>query len=122
MRQPVDFTAVYPEHREIDARLAEWAKWCRNQGGRAVHPMFRFYRSSEQWGHDAAPVIDTVGAQEVQKAFTHLPELNRWALAWAYVFRTPPKKMAQKLGLNLAGLADEVHRGRTMIRNRLTVG
>ena len=120
MRNTVDFTEVRPEHREIDARLAEWAKWCRNQGGRAVHPMFRFYRSSEQWGHEAAPVIDTVCALEVQKAFTALPELNRWALAWAYVFRSPPKKMAAKLGMSLAGLCEEIHRGRTMIKNRLT--
>lgn len=119
MQTRVDFHTVAQEHYAIHERLQNWARWCYSNGGRTVAPMFRLYRSSEQWHQMAvSETVDTLDAQAVQKAVGHLPEKQRKALAWCYVWRTSPKRAARDLAVSMDGLLVLVVDGRTMLVNR----
>ena len=115
----VDFSAVAPEHEAIDARLANWARWCHNRTGGTTSPTFRLYRSTEvhrQQTGGANPV-DAIDAQKVQKAVAQLPTKHRLALSWSYIKRNNPRRAAADLGQSLQGLADLVRDGRQMLIN-----
>lgn len=119
-RSHVDFSAVEPKHRAIDARLVNWARWSVNRGGGDVSPMFRLYRSPEHWSEAVGkPLpIDPYDAQKVQKAVSALPTPHRLALSWCYIRRTNPRRAAQTLGESLEGLAHLIRDGRQMLINR----
>lgn len=118
-RDSIDFHRVPETQWPIHGRLLNWAQWCRSSGHRNVHPMFRGYRSSDQWsGHVVGDPVDSADAVRVQKVFVGLPELHRHALQWFYVYPVAPRRMAQALGLTLDGLAQCVIDGRTMMKNR----
>lgn len=118
-RDAVDFTAVPTHQREIDARLANWARWSSNRGGNSASPMFRLYRASEQWGHEAtATVVDGLDAQKIQKAVGQLPTPHRLALSWCYIKRNNPRKAAASLGETMDGLARLIGDARQMLINR----
>lgn len=116
----VDFAYVATEHASIDARLANWARWSSNRGGNSASPMFRLYRSTEQWGaaETAASPIDAIDAQRVQKAVGQLPTKHRLAISWAYIKRNNPRKAAISLGETLEGLATLIRNARQMLVNR----
>lgn len=119
VKATVDFHAVSPEHFAIHERLQNWARWCHSTGGRAVAPMFRLYRSTEAWGSvEPSATVDTLDAQAVQKAVSHLPEKHRKAVAWCYVIRTSPRKCTRDLGVSMHGLAELIWQGRVMLVNR----
>lgn len=119
MQVHVDFHAVAIEHHAIHERLQNWARWCYSNGGRTVAPMFRLYRSSEQWNHShIVDGVDSLDAQKVQKGVSMLPEHNRKALAWCYVLRTSPKRAARDLAVTMDGLMVLVTNGRAMLVNR----
>jgi DNA-directed RNA polymerase specialized sigma24 family protein len=54
----------------------------------------------------------------VQKGVSQLPEQHRKALAWSYVFRGSPKRVARDLAVSMDGLMVLVTDGRTMLVNR----
>lgn len=117
----VDFSAVSPEHVEIDARLANWARWSNNRGSASASPMFRLYRSTEQWAQEScASPIDAIDAQRVQKAVGQLPPRSRLAISWAYIKRNHPRKAATGLGETLEGLARLVVNARQLLIDRRT--
>ena len=117
----VDFHHVKDTHREIDAQLCAWARWVRvRPSGWQTHPMFRQYRSHAwQWER---PVIqdpvNTLEAHKIEKAVAKLPDKQRDAVRWSYVFRNNPNQMARRLGVSMGGLLELVVQGRTMLVNR----
>ena len=117
--QITDFHAVPEAQWPIHGRLLNWARWCRGSGHRTVHPMFRGYRSSDQYsGHTVSDPVDSADAVKLQKVFVGLPELHRHALQWFYVYPIAPARMARELALTTAGLAQTVIEARNMMRNR----
>ena len=118
-RNELDFHQI-PEHQwPVDERLRNWARWCRGSGHATVSPMFRGYRSSNQYsGHVVSDPVDTGDAVRVQKVFVCLPELHRHALQWHYCYPIAPRRMAQALALTLDGLKQTVIDARQMMKNR----
>lgn len=117
----VDFSEVRPEHRQVDARLENWARWARGRGGApGCSPMFRLYRPPQHWrGHVEVGVsIDSADAVKVQRLVVALPQAHRSALAWAYIDRSNPRRAAQALGETMHGLLGLIHAGRQMLCNR----
>ena len=118
-RDEIDFHAIPERQWPVDERLRNWARWCRGSGHAAVSPMFRGYRSSDQYsGHSVSDPVDTGDAVRVQKVFIGLPELHRHSIQWHYVYPVAPRRMAQALGLTLDGLKQAVIDARDMLKNR----
>lgn len=123
IREYVDFCFVEPKHADIDARLANWARWAYNRGGSNVSPMFVLYRSTDaNQAHGIAaesPVpVDAIDAKRIQKGVSALPEPHRLAVSWSYIKRNNPCGMARQLGYSLAGLARLVRDARQLLVNR----
>jgi DNA-directed RNA polymerase specialized sigma24 family protein len=118
-RDEIDFHAIPERQWPVDERLRNWARWCRGASHRAVHPMFRGYKSSDvHSGMSVSDPVDTREAVKLQKVFVTLPELHRHAIQWHYVYPVAPRRMAQALGLTPEGLAKAVIDGRDMLKNR----
>jgi len=118
----IDFHAVEDRHAEIHRRLTNWATWCNGSSGGATSPMFRLYRTPARargaehtWSSIA---VDGMDAQRIAKAVGHLPEPHRRALHWSYIKPINPRRAASEQGTTLAGLAQLVRDGRTMLVNR----
>lgn len=121
-RDDIDFHAVQDSHLAIHARLEAWARWVRvRPHGWQVAPMFRQYRShSWQWERPEVHAKTNIPeALEMEKLVSLLPEKNREAIRWAYVWCGGPVVMARKLGVSKEGLADLVRVGRTMLNNQV---
>jgi DNA-directed RNA polymerase specialized sigma24 family protein len=120
-RDAVDFHSVPERQWPIDARLRNWARWCRGSGQRAVHPMFRGYKP-EREGVNLVPEspkpVDSKDAMNLQRVYRELPQLHRLALKWHYVYPVNPRRMATELGLTLEGLGQAVIDARDMLKNR----
>ena len=120
--ETVDYNHIAAHHEAIHERLVNWERWVRvRPHGWFTHPMFRNFRVSKQWEaspHIGTPV-DTIDAALMEKAVYALPEKNREAVRWWYVYRRDPVAMARNLGVSKQGLADLVEAGRTMLGNRL---
>jgi DNA-directed RNA polymerase specialized sigma24 family protein len=117
----VDFFAVADQHYAIHARLEQWARWVRvRPHGWQVTPMFRQYRSKAwQWERpEVKSPINTLEVVAMEKQVSALPEKNREAIRWVYVFGGSPGTMARHLGVNKQGLMDLIGVGRTMLLNR----
>ncbi|HNG01993.1 MAG TPA: hypothetical protein PLS35_05975 [Nitrospira sp.] len=123
MSRYVDFNAVDPKHQTMDARLRNWSIWANGRDGLGFAPcapMFRMYRSTEQWEDSAnkAPAVDQLDAQRVQKGVSALPEKHRIAISWNYMSRSHPRKAAKALGESLEGMKHLIDAGRQMLCNR----
>lgn len=123
MSRYVDFNAVDEKHRAIDARLRNWSLWLNGRDGLGFAPcapMFKMYRSTEQWEESlsVALAVDSIDAQRMQKGVSALPEKHRLAVSWNYVSRSHPRKAATALGENLDGLKHLIDGGRQMLCNR----
>lgn len=117
----VDFHYVSEAHREIDADLTQWARWVRvKPSGWQTHPMFRQYRSHHwQWHMPEFQIpVNTLEAHEMEKAVARLPEKNRDAVRWHYVYRNNPIQMARRLAVSKEGLLRLVVDARQMLVNR----
>jgi hypothetical protein len=82
--------------------------------------MFRQYRS-HAWQWEAPTVqaaINIPEAVEMEKAVSLLPEKNREAIRWAYVWQGGPGAMSKRLGVSKEGLCDLIRVGRVMLINR----
>jgi hypothetical protein len=118
MKQPIDFHAVPHEHRHIDRRLLNWARWVRDRPQGFVHPMWRAYKSSEVWASEPGIPVDSLDAADLERSVSALPERHRDALRWSYVYRGRPWKMCRALGVSEDGLAGLIRDGRQMLINR----
>ena len=117
----VDFHAVEVAHYAIDARLSNWARWVKPGRQNWVSPMFAQYRSKAwQWERpEVKDPINTLDAMEIEKAVGALPDKHRTAIRWAYVIRCTPAIVFRAIGVNAEGLAEYIHDGRQMLKNRL---
>jgi DNA-directed RNA polymerase specialized sigma24 family protein len=116
----VDYFEVAENHLAVHQRLTDWARWVRvRPHGWQVAPMFRQARSNSfQWHPpEARASVNVPEALEIEKAVSLLPEKNRDALRWCYVFPGNPAAMARKLGVSARGLMELVSTGRTMLKN-----
>ena len=121
-KETVDYFYVRPEHKDIHARLLNWARWVRvRPHGWQTHPMWRKVITSKQWDVDPhVPVpVDILDAAFLEKAVFFLPNKNRDAIRWSYVHKRDPLGMARFLAVTKQELADLVDNGRTMLMNRL---
>ena len=119
-----DLFRIAPRHEAIDERLCEWSRWVRvRPQAWATQPMFRYAKSnSRQWEIDPViPVtINSIAAHEVEKAVARLPEKNRTAIRWCYVFfHIHDARVRAELGVTQDGLANLINDGRDMLKNRL---
>ena len=117
----VDFHFVSIGHHDIDKDLEQWARWVRPRpAGWQTHPMFKQYRSHAWQWHvpELHPPINTLDAHKMEIAVSKLPQKNRDAVRWHYVFRNNPIQMARQLGVSKLGLLALVVAGRTMLNNR----
>ena len=116
----VDFHHVDPHQKEMDAKLMNWASWVRPRAPSWVSPMFRQAQSNSRQWHtpEIRQTCDVIGAQAMEKAVFHLPENQRTAIRWHYVYPVSPTKVCRALGVSMDGLADLVRQGRTMLMNR----
>jgi len=115
----VDFEAIPAQQEQIHARLRNWARWCRGRPTSNAAPIFRLYRSTDiHEGHNTTVPVDGLDAARIAKGIGGLPESHRHGLQWYYVHPVAPTRAAKTLGLTLAGLAELVIDGRTMLINR----
>lgn len=107
MRRPdvfADIHVIPPEHKAVDAELAEWGSWLRLRRWSADQsPMFRLFRSSEtraEYGAlTAEPTPQAAQAMQVEAAVRALPDLSRAALRGWYFRQLPPWRLARDLGI-----------------------
>ena len=121
-----DYSRIPARHDAINLRLEEWARWVRvSPAGWATHPMFRGYQSKARHWEVDPPIhieINTLAAHEVEKAVSALPEKNRTAIRWNYVFpKVPVIKARAGLGATSEGLRELIDAGRDMLKNRMGV-
>ncbi len=118
-RDAVDFHFVPVAQEAIHLRLLNWARAQRNSTGSSTAPMFRQYRSSDQWATPSVSMpVDQRDAAKVNKAWQMLPEKHRAAVAWHYVTPGSPIKACKGIGCTMADLAQFVVDARSMLINR----
>ena len=119
MREAVDFHFVPVAQEAMHMRLLNWARAQRNGTGTACAPMFRQYRSSDQWAEPTASTpVDQRDAAKVNKAWQQLPPKHRASLAWHYITPGSPTKACKGIGCTMAELAQFVVDARSMLINR----
>ena len=119
IRECVDFHFLPALQEAIHKRLLNWARWCYGSPGGSAAPMFRFYRSSEQWADRAASVpVDSLDAQMMEQAVAVLPDKHRAAVRWHYTSPGDPARCARKLGVSMPALAALVIDGRALLMTR----
>jgi hypothetical protein len=120
----VDFSRIEDESTHL--RLVNWARYVRDHPNMwPVQPMFRSVKTPRQW--DINPhirvEIDQLDGLLVEKAIRTLPDKQRDALRWYYVYSSiTVLKMRKYLGLTNEGLNKAICDGRTMIKNNLHNG
>ncbi len=125
-RTYIDFNAVPEEHRQIDARLANWGRWCHGSVAREISPMFRMVAPEPMDRAQAREArqrqqlqIDHLDAARIHAAVIHLPLPHRSALNWIYVKPwMAPKRACQVIGTSLVELGRLLTDGRQMLLAR----
>ena len=116
----IDFDYVPDNQLQIHAMLVNWARWVKvRPHGCAVHPMFRQAQSNARQWHppEIQTPVNTIQADEVEKAISAMPHKHKTALRWAYVWRDSPVKVAKSLAVNKEMLFDLLIDGRNMLKN-----
>ncbi|WP_313075831.1 hypothetical protein [Melaminivora sp.] len=118
-RAPIDFHHVPAEHREIDARLHNWARWCNGGwGAPSSSPMFRLTPRPPAARGDIAdhgPQVDSADASRIAVAVTALPEKHRKAIQWAYVKPVSPSRACREIGVSMLDLSLLLRDSRQML-------
>lgn len=118
----IDFHVVEPHQRDIDKRLANWARWCNGATVPMTSPMFRMMppppRVRGEMAYMSAGAVDRMDAVKVAKAVAALPHDHRAALNWHYVKPVSPRKACQAFGCSMDGLQQLVRDARQMLINR----
>jgi DNA-directed RNA polymerase specialized sigma24 family protein len=120
----IDFDYVPEYQKVIDSRLRNWQRWVSvRPGGWKVHPMFRQAQSnSRQWHQpEIKDEIDILDAQLVEKYVSELPNKQRTAIRWFYVFRNSPVKTAKTLAVNKYELQQLVIEARDGLANKMRI-
>jgi hypothetical protein len=130
-RESHDFHTVRPEHFEIHDRLLNWARVVRvhMERGSDCGPLFKHYRTSSysfdkqeaQWVSDEPrrDPPDMLAGWKLEKHMRNLPTKERGAIKWHYIEPARhPAKAAYRLSVTQLVLAQLVHNGRTMLKNR----
>ena len=119
MRDSIDFHHVPPHQKAMDERLINWARYVKPKPMPwKTHPMFRGYKSSEVYAQEISVPVNILDGHKIEKAVSVLPEKERAAVRWAYVFRSHPRRMCTRLAVTEQGLADLIVDGRQMLVNR----
>lgn len=119
--EPVDFHAVEPHQRAIDARLRNWGLWCNGSTAPMTSPMFRMTPPPPRVRGDIAYScnnVDRMDAAHVAKAVAALPAPHRAAINWSYVKPVSPRRACQAIGTTMEGLALLVRDGRQILINK----
>lgn len=124
----VDFNSVAPEHRQIDARLINWARWATVHAKSAVQPMSRFYRPDNfdddrgSYDLDRPAHIDAQDAAFIERAVCKLPEINKLATVWFYRIRVRPVAACKAIGVSRDGLAGLIQGARSILHTTCKPG
>lgn len=100
-------------------RLTNWARSLFSSRGSSAGPMFRLYRTTDQYHppHASMP-HDAHDAIRIAQGVRDLPQDHRQALNWYYVNPGNPGKACRTIGCTHAILADLTTGGRQMLINR----
>lgn len=116
----IDFSALPENQNAMHERLLNWARAQRSTSHCVVAPMFRQYRSSDQWsGSTAHMPVDQQDAARINSAWQLLPAKPRAALAWHYITPGSPSKACRAIACTMSDLAQYVIDARQMLINRL---
>ena len=123
VKEHIDFHAVEPHQREIDTRLANWARWCNGSYAPMSSPMFRMAppppRVRGDMAYQSAGLsVDKMDAAKIAKGVAALPASHRAAINWHYIKPVSPQRACQAIGTSKEGLALLVRDGRQMLINR----
>lgn len=118
-REP-DFFYVEPQHKAIHEELENWARWVEVRHPRWMSPIWKLGKSNGRQWHEPELRIEVrpLAAAEMEKKIYFLPEKQRAAIRWWYVYKHPPARECRKLGVSYEGLANLVRIGRVMLINR----
>ena len=121
-RDSIDFHQVPQHQREMDNRLANWARWCMGSYRPETNALARLLApTAASRGHyilTGAPPVDTKDAGKIAKGVAELPEKHRLAVSWHYIRPVNPSRARKQLGVTLDGLQRLVIDGRQMLINR----
>ena len=119
-REDLDFFTVAEHHDAINKRLENWAAWVKPHLSSPQSPIWRLGRSnSRQWhAPQLSGLTDAIDAQRMEKAVYHLPEQERFAIRWSYVWKFTPGRACRMVGCNHEALLTLVRNGRQMLVNR----
>ena len=115
-----DFHYVDPKHKEIDARLENWASYVRVKFPSWVSPIWKMGKSNGRQWHvpEYRPACDTLDGHVIEKAVSALPHLHRDVIRWAYVHRYSEQQARRQFGLTKDGLFQALQDARMMLINR----
>ena len=119
----IDFHAVAPDHRAIDARLLNWGRWCNGSAAPSSCPMFRLTPSAPRTRGEiayGADQVDQADAMLVSKMVQALPPKHRAAINWSYVKPVSPRLAMKQIGVAKEELWMLLRDGRQMLINRTT--
>jgi hypothetical protein len=117
----IDLNAIPHHQKDMHDRLCNWAMWAKPGGSGKIHPMWAQSKSNAwQWHpREYRPSCNTLEAHDMEKQITKLPEKNRNALIWFYIYANVSATKARKwLGLTSDALAGTVIDARQMLMNR----
>lgn len=116
---PTDLTYIPERQAVMHGRLENWARFCRNGQSNHASPMFRLYRSGEQWeAAEPSNPVDFTDGMIVNELVKALQTSNRLAVHWFYIERSSPWKAKKRIGVTLDRLAELVIESRDMMACR----
>lgn len=123
MRRDLPDFFLIPEGQEaIHGRLENWARYVCSNGAAWMAPMWKQGRANgRQW---QMPVIqspvNTLDGHVLEQAVRGLPVKHRYAIRWAYVFKTTPLRARKEIAVTEDTLLRLVIDGRSMLKNSVT--
>lgn len=101
-------------------RLQNWARSLFSSAGSSASPMFRMYRTTDQYHppHASMP-HDAHDAIKIANGVRELPQDHRLSLNWYYVKPCSPSKACREIGCKPEDLARMAIDGRQMLINRM---
>lgn len=113
-----DFSRVAPEHDAIDARLVNWARYVKDHGAAWMSPIWRLGKPMGRYATmEPRCAVDEEDALRIERAVSELPEMQRGAIRWCYVYRFSPARMARILAVRYDTLAWLVNDARQRLNN-----
>lgn len=118
-RDAIDFQYIPENQVAMHDRLENWARSIFSSAGNSASPMFRLYRTTDQFHppHASMP-YDAHDALKIARGVLDLPTDHRRATNWYYCKPGNPAKAARDIGCTLAALAQLAIDSRSMLINR----